>query len=61
MQMLDEVVEWYGSQAAMARALGVERSAVAQWLAKGELPALRALQIEKLSGGRFRAVDLSKI
>ena len=56
--MLDDVVEWFGSQADMARALGVKRSAVTQWLAKGALPPGRAVQVEHQSGGRFRAVDL---
>jgi len=59
--MLQEVIDWYGSQANMSRALEVDRAAVSQWVKDGKLPAARALQIEKQSGGKFKAVDLAAI
>lgn len=56
--MLKDVIEWFGSQSNMARGLGVDRSAVSQWVKDGHLPAARALEVERLSGGRFKALDL---
>ena len=58
MSRLAQVIEWFGSHANMARALGVDRSAVTQWVKADGLPATRAVEVEKLSGGRFKAVDL---
>ena len=55
---ISEVVGWFGSQANMARALGVDRAAVSGWVKAGALPPARAIQVEQQSGGRFRAVDL---
>ena len=55
---ISEVVDWFGSQANMARALGVDRAAVSGWVKAGVLPPARAIQVEQQSGGRFRAVDL---
>lgn len=58
--MLKEVIEWFGSQAKLARALEVHRAAVSHWATRGWLPPKRAVEIEKLSGGKFKAVDLTK-
>lgn len=47
------VIEHFGSQAALARALGVKPQSVDSW---GEtVPPLRQIQIEKLTGGKFKA------
>ena len=53
----DEIVDHFGSQTAMADALGVDRAAVSQWRATG-LPPFRAIQIETLTRGKFRAVRI---
>lgn len=53
----DEIVEHFGSQAAMADALGVDRAAVSQWRVAG-LPPFRAIQIETITRGKFRAVRI---
>lgn len=58
--MLQEIVNWFGSQANLARALGVDRAAVSHWVKRGWLPPKRAVMIELLSGGKFKAVDLTK-
>lgn len=57
---MDDVVRYFGSYGELADALGVSRPAVSQWMASGAFPPLRALQIERLSGGRFRAIDISE-
>lgn len=43
----------------MARALGVTRGRVQQWKRGESIPALRAMQIERLTKGKFKASDLS--
>ena len=48
-----DVIIHFGSQAAVARALGISQPAVAIW--QDQPPPLRQLQIERLTGGRLRA------
>lgn len=55
---LDQLLEAFGSQAEIADRLGVSRPAVCAWFAVGALPPRRALEIERLTGGALRAVDL---
>lgn len=61
MEKLDEVVDYFGSQVKLADALGVTQGAVSQWMSKGGLPAVRAVQIERLTDGKFKAVDFALI
>jgi DNA-binding transcriptional regulator YdaS (Cro superfamily) len=56
--MFEAVLAFYGSQVGVARLFQVSRAAVSQWTTAGGFPARRALQIEMLSGGRFRAIDI---
>jgi transcriptional repressor of cell division inhibition gene dicB len=48
-----DVINHFGSQAAVARALGIAQPSVANW--PDEPPPLRQLQIERLTAGRLRA------
>ena len=45
-------IDYYGSQAALARALGIHRAAVHAW---EEIPLGRQYQIEVLTGGELKA------
>lgn len=46
-------VKYFGSKAAIARAIGINKAAVSQW---GEtIPEGRAYQIEVLTGGKLKA------
>lgn len=48
-----EAVALYGSQHALAKKLGLAQSSIAEW---GEYPpALRQLQIERVTKGKLRA------
>ena len=58
---IETVIDWFGSQSECARRLGVNRAAVSQWMVEGGFPAARALQIEAMSNGAFRAVDISNV
>lgn len=55
--MFEELIIHFGSLANMARALGVTRVAVSLWGADG-IPPQRAIQIERTTGGKFKAVDI---
>ena len=41
-----QLIKRYGSQYAVARAFGVTRAAVQQWVKAGQLPAARLWQLE---------------
>lgn len=50
---LEEAARIYGSEASLARTLGVSRGALNQWKKEGrEVPAEHAPRIEKLTGVR---------
>lgn len=57
--VLDELIVHFKSQSNLAAALGVSVPAVSQWMANGFIPAKRAVHIERLTGGKFKAIDLS--
>ncbi len=48
-----EVIEHFGSQHAVAEALGIRQPSVANW--KESPPPLRQLQLEAVTGGALKA------
>lgn len=48
-----DAIAHFGSQAALARALGIEQPSVAGW--KETVPPLRQLQLERMTGGALKA------
>lgn len=52
MTALDKAIKHFGSQRAMASAMGVSPMAVTQWLKRG-LPMERALQLHELTNGEI--------
>ncbi len=49
----DEAINRFGSQVALAKALGMSQSTISTW---GEYPPpLRQLQIEKITGSKLKA------
>jgi DNA-binding transcriptional regulator YdaS (Cro superfamily) len=56
--MFEVVVATYGGQIGLSRLFCVSRAAANQWVKAGGFPARRALQIEHLSKGRFKALDI---
>lgn len=55
--MLDELFLYFGNQSNLARRLGISPAAITQWIVDGVPPA-RAIEIEKMTSGKFKAVDL---
>lgn len=53
----ERVIAYFGSQANAAKALGISSAAVAQWKIKA-IPPQRAIQIEVLSQGKIKALEL---
>ena len=56
--MFKELIDYFGSRSAMAESLGVSRQAIAQFEAQGYLPAGRAIEVEEISGGKYKARNL---
>ena len=50
-----QVIDFFGSQVATARALGIEQPSVSAWLKTGEVPMDRQYQIELATQGKLRA------
>jgi DNA-binding transcriptional regulator YdaS (Cro superfamily) len=50
-------VKFFGSQGAMAKALGIEPMTVSQWKVRG-LPPARAAEIERLTSGEITRAEL---
>ena len=59
MNKFDDVVNYFGSQSEMSRQLGITRQAVTLWKTAGFIPAKNAIEIEKITFGKFKAVDLA--
>lgn len=49
------LLQYFGGQSEMARALGVHRQSVHTWVKTGHIPAKRQAQIEHVSKGKFKA------
>jgi DNA-binding transcriptional regulator YdaS (Cro superfamily) len=56
--MIQEIIRQFGSQVELARQLGVTQAAVAQWVSDEKVPPYRAIQIERITDGQFKAVDI---
>lgn len=58
-ETIAKVIDFFGSQAKLAKAIGVEQGTVTGWLnRKHGINAINALKIEKATNGKFKAVDL---
>ena len=55
---MNDVIEHFGNQAELAKALKIDPAAVSQWLSNGYMPPRRAIEIEMMTDGKFKAVDL---
>lgn len=58
MNVFDELIEHFGSQNKLAGELDVTSVAVSQWFKAQAIPAYRAIQIETMTEGKFKAKDL---
>ena len=56
--MITNIIKYFGSKSGLSRQLGVDRSAVSQWIKRGAIPAAQAVKIEILSCGTFKTVEI---
>ena len=56
MNIIEKLIEDFGSQAKLAAYLGVKPQAVTNYINEGGLPATRAVQLERKSRGKYKAV-----
>lgn len=50
-----DVLNHYGTQAAVADALGIAQASISKWAKRDSVPQLRQLQLEALTGGALKA------
>lgn len=55
---IESVIERFGGRAALAKALDITPANISQWRAMRRIPPAKAIEIERLTGGDIRAVDL---
>ena len=55
--MFEEICKFFGNQKKLADVLEVTEAAISIWKRQG-IPAARAIQIEELSGGIFKATEI---
>ncbi|MHB8372245.1 MAG: Cro/CI family transcriptional regulator [Thermoplasmataceae archaeon] len=53
-----EIVNYFGSQSDLARALSIRPQSVQEWVSANRLPIRRALQIEWFTEGKIRLEDI---
>ena len=58
MSALDKAISRFGSQAKLARAIGVTPMAVTNWKKRGGVPAEQCGKIEVVTGGKVKRRDL---
>lgn len=61
--MINDIIEYFGGVQATADVFTppISRQSVHKWIINNSIPPKRAVQIEELSGGKFKAVDILKI
>lgn len=57
-EQLEKLVEWSGSQVRLAHCLNVSRQVVHSWVKRGRISASMAIEVEKITKGRFTKRDL---
>ena len=51
----NDLLEYFGSKAEIARAIGIEPPSITDWFKDGEVPEVRQYQIELATDGALRA------
>jgi DNA-binding transcriptional regulator YdaS (Cro superfamily) len=55
---IEQAIKYFGSQVALADALGVQQPAVSMWKTRGKIPHLQQIRIEHLTKGALKAKPL---
>ena len=51
----NDLLEYFGSKAEIARAFGIEPPSITDWFSTGEVPETRQYQAELATNGKLRA------
>ena len=54
----EELLAYFGNQKLMAMQLDVTAVAVSQWFNNGYIPPSKAIKIEEITNGKFKAIKL---
>lgn len=57
--MFELICNYFGGQKGLAKRLNVTEAAISIWKREG-IPAARAIEIEEISGGAFKATEIIK-
>ncbi|OOS05973.1 Putative antitoxin of toxin-antitoxin system, YdaS/YdaT [Moraxella cuniculi DSM 21768] len=58
-EIIQKLINEFGTQIKLGKAIGISQSTIAGWLRlEHGISELTALKIEKITNGKFRAVDL---
>jgi len=52
---IDQVIKFFGSQVAVAQALGVQQPTISMWRTRGRIPHLQQLRLEHVTKGKLKA------
>jgi predicted transcriptional regulator len=52
---LDQLFKHYGTQVAVADALGVSQPCVSNWVKRGRIPPMQQLKVQMLTDGKLKA------
>jgi DNA-binding transcriptional regulator YdaS (Cro superfamily) len=52
---IEQVIKHFGSQCAVAEALGVQQPTISNWKSRGSIPYLQQLRIEHATKGKLKA------
>lgn len=58
MNCAERLVLLFGSQAEVARRFRLDRAVVSNWVKSGYVPARWAMEVEHVSGGEIKALDI---
>lgn len=57
-EALIKLIKYAGNQSRLARALNVHRQTVSDWVKRGRISAVCAIEAEKITGGEITKQDL---
>jgi DNA-binding transcriptional regulator YdaS (Cro superfamily) len=52
---INKVIKHFGSQVALAQAIGTTQPTISNWKTRKKIPALQQLRIEQVTGGKLKA------
>ncbi|KAA3639425.1 MAG: hypothetical protein DWP95_10285 [Proteobacteria bacterium] len=60
-ELLNKIIDHFGSQANLARTLKIKSMAITNWRKRKSIPAIRAYQIQKITKGKFKASNIIEL